>query len=431
MRSSIVLGLSVLAVACTGQQQQAPVRSVAQPAPAPAPYRAPAPAPQRAAAPAPAPSADWHHVPSSGGPIAWTSSISDAQAQARAQGKLILVASTKPGCSLCDIFAHQTAPACAGDLSRVAVAYIYNILKPEDGRVDRTLRTNLPGAAVMPLVGFLTPDLQWVTGFWGPRSVSEFMGDIATARRSQPVSAAQAEPTPPAGPLTAFVNEYGETEWSAPADVWPAPKDALAGEPAIAAAPAVAVAPLPVPAEPVASREPASVGAVGPAPVVEVAPAPVAALDPAPMPAWSDAPASLPAGIAASTGPAPRGEAPFAAPAPEAPAPAAAPAPAPAPVAVEPAPAVTYGGPLGESEARAELDRAYRLIQAGRYDEARTALRLVSRSLPGTSLGREADRGGVAIYNARRIAEAGADERGDLQTRARRDLGTSMWVTLF
>jgi hypothetical protein len=46
-------------------------------------------------------------------------------------------------------------------------------------------------------------------------------------------------------------------------------------------------------------------------------------------------------------------------------------------------------------------------------------------------MGREADRGGVAVYNARRIAEADSQERPDLAAQARKSLTGSMWVALF
>ena len=34
------------------------------------------------------------------------------------------------------------------------------------------VRSKLPGASLMPLVGFLTPDVSWVHGFYGSRSVT-------------------------------------------------------------------------------------------------------------------------------------------------------------------------------------------------------------------------------------------------------------------
>jgi hypothetical protein len=409
----MVAVFGLLAVACTGQQQEAPVRSVASPTASPTPYRASpsagATAPYRASTDGTSGSPSAAAAPS-GGSINWHSRIADAQAAARAQGKLILVGSTKDGCGLCDKFAHTTAPQCWSRLSQVAVPYMYDIQQydtsvPDNVRVDRTLRANLRGAALMPLVGFLTPDLQWVHGFSGPRSVAEFMGDIESARRIYPVhAAALPSPAPIESAPTAMLNEFGETEWSAPAD-WPAPEDALGpvagvSAPAAPATPASrAVEPAPSAAEPVA--------------VAPVEPAPAPAADPAA--GWSDPATSAPAahGIAAS-------------PVPYSPPPSA-PVPSVAPVATP----VAVGSAMSEVDAQSSLHEAYALIQAGKFDEARAGLKRVSKALPNTNVGREADKGAVAIYNARRMATADADQRATLADRARRDLGGSMWAGLF
>ena len=77
---------------------------------------------------------------------------------------------------------------------------------------------------------------------------------------------------------------------------------------------------------------------------------------------------------------------------------------------------------MNEAQARASLSQAFDLIRQGQYDRARDELRRVSRSLPNTQLGREADRGGAAIYNARQIAEASVAERASLAARARKSL---------
>ncbi|MDA1194263.1 MAG: hypothetical protein O2894_03690, partial [Planctomycetota bacterium] len=179
----------------------------------------------------------YRSAPAAGGPIRWHTTLADAQNEARASGKLILVMSTKPRCGLCDKFKTQIAPATAGELSRVAVGYIYDITRPEVRDVDRLLRANLRGADLMPLVGFVTADMQWVHGFWGQRSVQQFRGDIARATSIHPVRSAsiRVQEAPEAARFAAVVNEFGETEWAAPEDVWPAedpePIDALTGAP--------------------------------------------------------------------------------------------------------------------------------------------------------------------------------------------------------
>ena len=94
----------------------------------------------------------------------------------------------------------------------MAVGYVYQIRNPEVPQVDQTLRANLRGASLMPLVGFLTPELRWVHGFWGPTDARKFSGDISTARQIYPVRTArvQAPPVPGRGEMTAVVNEFGE-----------------------------------------------------------------------------------------------------------------------------------------------------------------------------------------------------------------------------
>ena len=70
--------------------------------------------------------------------------IADAQADARAQGKMILAMSTKPNCGLCDKFKTQVVPQSLHRVQPVAVGYIYDITRPEVRAIDRTLRHVTP-----------------------------------------------------------------------------------------------------------------------------------------------------------------------------------------------------------------------------------------------------------------------------------------------
>jgi hypothetical protein len=132
----------------------------------------------------------------------WTRTWSEAQAEARTRGCLVLVASTRRGCTLCEAFRNQIAAACASDLAPMAVGYVYDTDRPESALPDRVLRTNLPRAKLLPLVGFLTSEGGWVNGFWGPRKVAQFRGDIAHARQQLPARVAAA-PAPVAAPAVA------------------------------------------------------------------------------------------------------------------------------------------------------------------------------------------------------------------------------------
>lgn len=136
--------------------------------------------------------------------LTWYRTWTGAQAAARAEGKLVLAASTRAGCGLCDRFRTETAPQCGGQLSQVAVGYVYDIGRPEMVQVDRALRSGLPGARLMPLVGFLTPEMEWVHGFWGGRTPQQFLGDIDYARRVRPVKVVAAtQQTAARGPSVA------------------------------------------------------------------------------------------------------------------------------------------------------------------------------------------------------------------------------------
>ncbi|MFM8979841.1 MAG: hypothetical protein ACKOSS_05195, partial [Planctomycetia bacterium] len=288
-----------------------------------------------------------------------------------------------------------------------AVAYVYDILSPESSRLDAAMRANLPGAVLMPLAGFLTPDLGWVHGFSGPRTTQEFLADIEVAARMQPRrTAVLRSASGPALARVSFVNEFGETQWSQAADAWPTPQDALGGAPVLAQVPV-----LPSAATPPPPSVPTVVVIEPPAPAAGASPDAVRSGGPVADPEaqeWS-APAPLPAApvTASAEG-----------------------LPAPSPLAA-PDPAASAPVTMSEAEARQALAQAYDLLRQGQFDRARDELRRVSRSLPGTPLAREADRGGAAVYHARRLAEASEAERMPLAVQARKSLAGSMWLPLF
>ena len=86
---------------------------------------------------------------------------------------------------------------------------------------------------------------------------------------------------------------------------------------------------------------------------------------------------------------------------------------------------------MSEASAQSTLSEAFEQIRAGKYDDARAALKRVSQALPNSAVAREADRGAVAIYKARSIASAQADQRAALAEKAKKDFASSMWVGLF
>ena len=85
-----------------------------------------------------------------------------------------------------------------------------------------------------------------------------------------------------------------------------------------------------------------------------------------------------------------------------------------------------------EAWGRQALDLALSQIQGARFDAARSTLAEVRRRLPDSTQAREASKGDIALYNAKRILTAPTEEeRERFLARARRDLGNSMWGVLF
>lgn len=117
--------------------------------------------------------------------IPWFERIVDAQAAARAEGKLIFITSTKPHCSLCMKLKDRIVPQVWSELSKGCVLYVYDITRPESRAVDALVRANLQGAYVMPLAGFVTPDLEWRHGFFGGTHAQKLLSDYATARTTR------------------------------------------------------------------------------------------------------------------------------------------------------------------------------------------------------------------------------------------------------
>jgi len=436
-RTALALALAALVTlaACSSEPSQ-PARVTNY---GPSPTYAPSAAPYSSGSPDGGSYAAAPPAPAMAGTINWHYSWTDAQAEARATGKLILAVSTKPRCGMCEKFKTKTAPSAAGELNRAAVGYIYDITRPEVREVDQVLRAHLRGADLMPLVGFLTPDLGWVHGFWGARSVEEFRGDIATARRIHPVRTAQVvQPDRVPGPaLAAVVNEFGEPEWSLPADVWPQgdrqPIDAITGAPDVLAARDAAAR------RAAAEREGVVVADADLPPLADLA---------TPLPPPEDGVPALPPPPALEASPAmPATSAPWSAPvaASDASVDGGTDVAAPDAPASSPEVAASLDTPTGtdgpsatgtpadlDGWAREALERARTLIQAGQFTEARTTLTEVNERLPGTPLAREASKGGVALYNAKRIRLASnGEERTRYLSRARRDFGSSMWSVLF
>jgi hypothetical protein len=115
--------------------------------------------------------------------LVWYDRISEARAVAQAEGKIILVTSTKPSCGLCKKLHDNVVPQVWREMSKGCVFYVYDILHPESGAVDRIVRRNLPNARLMPLCGFMSPDMRWLQGFYGQTDARKLMSDYNAALR--------------------------------------------------------------------------------------------------------------------------------------------------------------------------------------------------------------------------------------------------------
>ncbi len=402
-------------------------------------------------------------------PFRWYYRWSEAQAAARQSGRHILVLSTKPDCKICDYFKETTVPQTENELRFVAVGYINEILSPEVVAVDNILRDNLPTAKFMPLVGFLTADMQWVHGFSGKRTPDQFRsdiqrvpttrsyagtpaqpGDTATATAGDPMlpppatyadvnserrdsereqreavasnaaaRAAEAEAAFREG-AEAVVNEFGETEWNNPKDVWPG-QDPRHVARAPEATPERKVEPRGV----FASSSQSHSTSEGQTPHATT-PAPIASQNSGDQYSGGIAPPPLPEvpGVTHPYGNAVPVEAPVEL------SPEVLPPNAPAPDA-EPG-TVRRTSSRADAWAHEMLQGALEDIRKGRYDRARDDLQRVRRRMPHTAAAREAAKGAIAIHNAERIEAARTTSEQRLYlSRARRDLGNSYWSSLF
>jgi hypothetical protein len=319
----------------------------------------------------------------------WHTRLADAQAQARQEGKLILVGSTKPSCGLCDKFKEDVLPQAQVEARQITVGYLVDAMNPEAPQIWQMLKDNLPQARLMPLIGIVTPDLRWVTGFSGPTDVNMLHSALATARRNLP--AAAPAPQVPLLPPDRRTSDRGSVpaEWTPLSDLRREathPEDALTPELA-AAGPVLPPAPAAPPSE---RRAPAAdspiLASPRPGPLTHVGPV-------AGLPDAVPAVATLP--VRART----------------------------------PLP----GTPDAEVATWAEesLRIALSQIQQGDWSEARQTLGEVSARLPQSLQDREAARGGAALYHAVQIAEADIASRDWLAEQARRNFHSSMWAPLF
>ena len=334
----------------TGFPQDAGTPAGTTPAPFPAPPVAPGSQPGTIAAPGPQP------MPS--GPFRWVTTWAEASAAARNEGKVVLAFATKPNCGMCDQVKDQVMPQTFPQLAPVAIGYLYDVTTPESPQLNAQMYANLPGASLMPLVGFFNADMQWLRGFWGGRTVAEFQQDIAAVAPMAPgPSMGAPQPMPQPGTPSVF----------------PAPQPGVAQIPPPSGSPWLGQA-LPAPS----------------------APAPLTGSGAQPGVWMPSAPSNVPA----------------------------------APVAQPPVSGTSFPPEL--ASAAPQLELALSQIRGKRYDAALHTLSQIQQRAPGTAAAREAAKGTIAVYNAKRIDRAESEfDRERYVQRARQDLQGTIWSGLF
>ena len=119
------------------------------------------------------------------GTLTWYTSLAEAQAVARSTGKLIFVDSGRLECGNCRQLIERILPVepVRSRIAAIAIGLSDDCDEP-DATVSALLTSNLPSARMLPLVGFLTPELRWVTGWSGGTTSNEVMRalDVAEAR---------------------------------------------------------------------------------------------------------------------------------------------------------------------------------------------------------------------------------------------------------
>jgi hypothetical protein len=287
--------------------------------------------------PAPAAAAP-HPLFDDQGTLDWYPNLDAARAAAEAQGKLIFLDSGRRACGNCRTLISSVlpSPSVRARFAACAVGLADDCDDP-DPRVSSLLFQGLPGARMLPLVGFVTPGLRWVTGWSGSADASTVLRHLDVAEAALASSRGRrVEPRPPPE-----VRAAPAPVPPAPTPPPPAPKATATTTPT--PAPARVPAPTPAPAtgsKPLASTTPPPAPAPAPA-------APPLAAAPKPVPPAPPPPREAPRPVASVARPVPP------------PAPRAAPPPVPAIPATTPAEAL-----LAEARSAAGADAWGRVLKA-------------------------------------------------------------------
>jgi len=193
------------------------------------------------------------------GTLTWYTNLDEAQAAARATGKLIIIESGRLRCPNCKSFVENvlTSPYVRRRIESIAIGLAIDCDTNSDMRVENLLNSGIPDPTMLPLVGVVTPELRWVTGWSGYMDASMFGGHVTLCeerferikqyRRRVAATPAPA-PAPTPAPAPAPVSPpVCSTPTPTPRPIVPTPPVAPRPTPVAPAAPPVAVTPKPVP----------------------------------------------------------------------------------------------------------------------------------------------------------------------------------------
>jgi hypothetical protein len=326
-------------------------------------------------------------------PRFWRGSLQEALSDARSTNRLVFLEMGRDGCGNCIALKNKVIPDPAVDptLKMMSVGFYDDIDRNRDTTARNILQQNLPTAVILPLAGWVTPDMRWVSGFSGRRDAQSFLQEVAKARAisgqraeaERPVPRAELVVAEPAAGSSLSADELADVTAALGEDVLPAGPAPLAGDlPAVAEVPAV------------------EIGRPDPAlaiePPVEAAPMPataeVAHADPVPPP--SEPPPSIASPTATVGVTAPTAD-----------------------------PVRTW--------AHDQLERAAAALAARDYAGARAILAEVRVRASGLPEQREAEKGEVAIRLLKKLDRQAGDAAKETRTDAATDLKGTIWVTLF